>query len=74
MNNQKIKIVIICPLNDEYDACKEILGLYNESEIPGRIVSERKENNVKVITIKSRELIKIFDIGFLGQSMGQILS
>jgi len=54
LNNQKIKIVIICPLNDEYDACKEILGLYNESEIPGRIVSERKENNVKVVTIKSR--------------------
>jgi len=74
LNNQKIKIVIICPLDDDYDASKELLGLHNESEVSGRIVSERKENNVKVITIKSRELIKIFDIGFLGQSMGQILS
>ena len=54
MNNSKTKVGIICQLNDEYDACKEILGLYNESEIPGRIVSERKENNVKVVTIKSR--------------------
>jgi len=68
------KVGIICPLDDEYYACKEILGLQNESEVSGRIVSERKKNNVKVVTIKSRELIKIFDIGFLGQSMGQILS
>jgi len=74
LNNSKTKIVIICPLDDDYDASKELLGLHNESEVSGRIVSERKENNVKVITIKSRELIKIFDIGFLGQSMGQILS
>ena len=73
MNNSKTKIVIICPLDDKYDACKEILGLQNESELAGRIVSERKENNVKVVTIKSR-VDKIFDIGFLGQSMGQILS
>ena len=54
MNNQKIKIVIICPLDDDYDASKELLGLHNESEVSGRIVSERKENNVKVVTIKSR--------------------
>ncbi len=73
MNNQKFKIVIICPLDDEYYACKEILGLQNESEVAGRIVSERKKDNVKVVTIKSR-VDKIFDIGFLGQSMGQILS
>ena len=73
MNNSKTKIVIICPLDDDYDASKELLGLHNESEVSGRIVSERKENNVKVVTIKSR-VDKIFDIGFLGQSMGQILS
>ena len=48
MNNQKIKIVIICPLNDEYDACKEILGLQNELELSGRIVSERKEADTEV--------------------------
>ena len=54
MNNSKTKVGIICPLDDKYDACKEILGLQNESELAGRIVSERKENNVKVVTIKSR--------------------
>ena len=54
MNNSKTKIVIICPLDDDYDASKELLGLQNESEVSGRIVSERKENNVKVVTIKSR--------------------
>jgi len=73
LNNSKTKIVLICPLDDDYDASKELLGLHNESEVSGRIVSERKENNVKVVTIKSR-VDKIFDIGFLGQSMGQILS
>ena len=64
MNNSKTKIVIICPLDDDCDASKELLGLHNESEVSGRIVSERKENNVKVVTIKSR-VDKIFDIGFL---------
>jgi hypothetical protein len=48
LNSTKTKIGIICPLDDEYDVCKEILGLKNESEIAGRIISERKENNVKV--------------------------
>ena len=53
MNNQKIKIVIICPLDDEYNACKEILGLKNESELSGRIVSEKKEDNIEVYAIKA---------------------
>ena len=53
MNNLKIKIGIICPLDDEYNACKEILGLQNESEISGRIVSKRKENNIEVYAIKA---------------------
>ena len=48
MNNQKIKIVIICPLDDDYDASKELLGLHNESEVSGRIVSERKEADTGV--------------------------
>jgi hypothetical protein len=43
LNNSKIKIGIICPLVDEYNACKEILSLKNESELSGRIFSERKE-------------------------------
>jgi len=53
LNNSKIKIGIICPLNDEYDVCKEILGLKNESELSGRIVSERKENNIEVYAVKA---------------------
>ena len=53
MNNLKIKIGIICPLDVEYDACKEILDLKNESEISGRIVSERKENNIEVYAVKA---------------------
>jgi hypothetical protein len=51
--NSKIKIGIICPLDDEYNACKEILGLKNEYELSGRIISERKENNIKVVAIKA---------------------
>ena len=53
MNNFKTKIGIISPLDDEYNACKEILDLKNESEISGRIFSERKENNVEVYAIKA---------------------
>jgi hypothetical protein len=48
LNNQKIKIVIICPLDEEYDACKEILSLRDELELSGRIVSERKEADTEV--------------------------
>jgi hypothetical protein len=46
LNNTKIKVGIICPLVDEYNACKEILGLKNVSKISGRVVSKRRENNV----------------------------
>ncbi len=53
MNNLKIKIGIICPLYDEYDTCKEILGLKNESELSGRIVSGKKENNAEVYAVKA---------------------
>jgi len=42
LNNPEIKIGIICPLDDEYDACKEILGLKNKSELSGRIISEKQ--------------------------------
>ena len=33
--------------------CKEILSLKNKSELSGRIVSERKENNVEVYVVKA---------------------
>ena len=53
MNNSETKIGIICPLDDEYDTCKEILGLKNESEVSGRIISERKENKIEVYAVKA---------------------
>jgi adenosylhomocysteine nucleosidase len=53
LNNTKIKVGIICPLDDEYNSCKEILGMKNESELSGRIISERKENNIEVYAIKA---------------------
>jgi adenosylhomocysteine nucleosidase len=53
LNNSKTKIGIICPLDDEYNACKEILDLKNESEISGRIVSKGKKDNTEVYAIKA---------------------
>ena len=53
MNSTKTKIGIICPLDDEYNFCKEMLDLENESELSGRIISERKENDVEVYAIKA---------------------
>jgi len=52
LNTLKIKIGIICPLDDEYNACKEILGLKNESEISGRVISKGKKDNVEVYAVK----------------------
>ena len=49
----KIKVGIICPLDDEYNTCKEMLDLENESELSGRIISERKEDDVEVYAIKA---------------------
>jgi hypothetical protein len=43
LNNTEIKVGIIYPLYDEYNACNEILDLKNESVISGRAISERKE-------------------------------
>ena len=53
MNNSKTIIGIICPLDVEYSACKEIVDLKNESELSGRIFSVRKENNVEVYAVKA---------------------
>jgi len=53
LNNTKIKIGIICPLDVEYYACKEILGLKNESELSGRIISKRKEDDIEVYAVKA---------------------
>ncbi len=53
MNNSEVKVGIICPLGDEYNICKEVLDLKNESEISGRLISKRIENNVEVYAIKA---------------------
>jgi hypothetical protein len=53
LNNSETKIGIICPLDDEYNACKAILGLKNESELSGRVVSERKEDDVEIYAVKA---------------------
>ena len=53
MNILKTKIGVICPLGDEYNSCKEILDLKNDSEISGRIFSERKENNIEIYAVKA---------------------
>jgi adenosylhomocysteine nucleosidase len=53
LNNTEIKVGIICTLDDEYNACKEILDLNNESKISGRIISERKDNSVEVYAVKA---------------------
>jgi len=47
------KIGIICPCNIEYQTCKEILKLRNETKLAGRLISSRKEKDVEVIAIQA---------------------
>ena len=53
MINSLVKVGIICPCNIEYQSCKEILNLHNETELAGRLISSRRENDVEVIAIKA---------------------
>ena len=53
MINSEIKVGIICPCDIEYQSCKEILNLHNETELAGRLISSRKEKDVEVITIQA---------------------
>ncbi|MBU4510331.1 hypothetical protein KJ830_04700 [bacterium] len=41
MINSLVKVGIICPCNIEYQSCKEILKLHNETELAGRLISSR---------------------------------
>ena len=53
MNNSLVKIGIICPCKDEYQICKKILKLNNETKLAGRLISSRKEKEVEVIAIEA---------------------
>jgi len=53
MNNSLVKVGIICPCKDEYQICKKILKLNNETELAGRLISSRKEKEVEVIAIQA---------------------
>ena len=53
MINSLVKVGIICPCNIEYQSCKEILNLHNESELAGRLISLRKEKDVEVIAVQA---------------------
>ena len=53
MINSLVKVGIICPCNIEYQSCKEILNLHNETELSGRLISSRKEKDVEVIAVQA---------------------
>lgn len=53
MINSLVKVGIICPCNIEYQSCKEILNLHNETELAGRLISLKKEKDVEVIAVQA---------------------
>ena len=53
MNNSLVKIGIICPCKDEYQICKKILKLNNETKLAGRLISSMKEKEIEVIAIQA---------------------
>ncbi|MBA7569036.1 5'-methylthioadenosine/S-adenosylhomocysteine nucleosidase [subsurface metagenome] len=53
MNNSVVRVGIICPCSSEYQSCKEILKLPNETKLAGRLISSRKEKDIEVIAIKA---------------------
>jgi len=53
MINSLVKIGIICPCPEEYQSCKKILKLRNETELAGRTISSRREKDVEVIATQA---------------------
>lgn len=53
MINSLVKVGIICPCDIEYQSCKEILKLHNETKLAGRLISSRREKDVEVIAVQS---------------------
>ena len=53
MINSLLEIGIICPCGIEYQSCKKILNLHNETEFAGRLISSRKEKDVEIIAVQA---------------------
>lgn len=53
MINSLVKVGIICPCSIEYQNCKDALGLKNEIELAGRLISSRLGQNLKVVAIQA---------------------
>ena len=53
MINSLVKVGIICPCKEEYQSCKKILKLNDETELAGRLISSRKGKDVEVIAIQA---------------------
>ena len=53
MNNPEIKVGIICPLDVEYEICKEKLKLGDQTERAGRFISSRKAKEMEVWAVKA---------------------
>ena len=53
MINSLVKIGIICPCPGEYQICKKILKLNDETELAGRTISSRIEKDIEVIAVSA---------------------
>ena len=53
MVNSVVKVGIICPCDDEYQSCKKILKLHNETKLAGRLISSRREKDIEVIAMQA---------------------
>ena len=53
MLNSLIKVGVICPCKDEYQSCKKILKLHNETELAGRTILSRRDKDVEVIAVSA---------------------
>jgi adenosylhomocysteine nucleosidase len=51
MNNAVVKVGIICPCPNEYQSCKEILKLHEETKLAGRLISSRREKDIEVMAV-----------------------
>ena len=53
MRDSVITVGIICPAPIEYQNCREVLRLSNETELASRIVSSRSDKGIKIIAIQA---------------------
>jgi len=57
MNHSKIGVGIVCPLDIEYETCKEELILDAETELAGRNISSRKEEGLQIRAVKEKRRV-----------------